>query len=130
VICEDCQPPEDPDCYPLDCCTPEQIAAGYTCVTRATIRIYFYSDPDSRWVPLTNGTMTTSDGSFTLDDPVPVVDGAGNIVAYIYTWRYVDLCGIARIIEASFVTPYAPNIQFKYERTPEIGFDQTCIECV
>jgi len=129
MICEDCLPPADIDCYPLDCCTPDQIAWGFTCVTKVTIRIYFYSDPDNRWIPVINGTMTTSDGSFTLDDPVPIVSG-GDIVAYLYTWRWVNRCGDARTFETSYVTPYAPNIQFKYERTPEIGFDQTCIECV
>lgn len=106
----------DPLCA---CCTPEELAAGKTCITTVTVEIEFFSQDDNAWVSLE--TLSTNGAGVSGPEITPFYVGQ-DIVSYKYTWTYSTPCGDPGEVTRSFVPPYAPNIEFRYnEGAPQLN---------
>ena len=121
IICKDCPPPADIDCYPLDCCTPELIAAGYTCVTQVSIAVEYFDTSGSFWRPTPWSPMRTGDGTYSV-----TLERFQSIYQYVFTW--VSPCGVTSTFTLPFFEWQIP-VAFRYTRTPEVGFLTSCESC-
>ena len=121
VICEDCLPLADIDCYLLDCCTPAQIAAGYTCNTRAIIAVEYFDTSGSFWRPTDWSPMVTKDGTYSV-----TLEPFSSIYQYVFTW--VSPCGVTTTRTLPVFESQIP-VAFRYARTPEVGFLTYCELC-
>jgi len=63
VICKDCETPQNPDCFPLDCCTPAQIEAGRECKLYYITRFLFENG--------TSHEIRPQDGNYTIQESGP-----------------------------------------------------------
>ena len=105
-LCQTCEPSADPNCYPLDCCGPAQIAAGYKCSTYADI-IFGYIHPTQGFTSY--ATVRTKDGSYSY---------VGSIVYHVNT------CGVS----TSAAIGAAPE-NAATQRVPATGFNTSCFPC-
>ena len=109
LVCRVCRP-TDPNCYPLDCCTPQQVAAGYQCSTVAYIDMYV-GPPGGGYVYTTLTTKTGALSSTLLPNN---------------NWQhtYINTCGVS----VTFLL-FTNTDSWYTVRRPASGFITGCFPC-
>ena len=107
TFCQTCSLPQGQDCYPLDCCGPEQIAAGYQCSTYATLT-FGYNHPSQGFTP--SFSFRARDGAYAI--------GANSV-------SYTSTCGQLTTI----LSGAPPDGGWIVQRNPAVGFLTSCFPC-
>ena len=124
VYCEACYPPDDIDCVPLDCCTEQEIAQGRECVTVVQIVVSDFNAELGYYTPLF--TLTTSDGSYSIDGPYPRYDNQNQLIGYYQNYYYTEPCGNPG---SRMFVGFGLEYPLQHTRVPESGYDTTCTNC-